>query len=139
MDAVKLVALRAPLAPAEFPNGKTFAVRDMDAFAARLVDEARAEVSEEKYRQVLELICPDATPADFDSLTGEDMANLIMHASSKNRQAIALVEERRKNGDAGSVGATTTPTTRRSSRTTRSRTSAAGSLAATPAAVPSGP
>lgn len=138
MSAIKLVGLRAPLDPVEFPNGSTFAVRDVDAATARLIDEAREEVSEEKYRMALQHICPDATAADFDTLTGEDVANLILHATKKLRDAMTVVEDRRKNEDGGTGGSSTTlptprPRSRRSSPTTRSRTSSPVSPAPTPA------
>lgn len=125
--AVKLVTLRTPLEPIEFPNGTEHAVREIDGPMEELRQEATAEASGEKFHKLYRLICPTASDADWASMTTEDYANLWKHAASKLLATLELVEQNRKNGLAGSGPAAPARRSRRSSRTTKSRTSAPAS------------
>jgi hypothetical protein len=131
VDPVRLVALRSPLAPVQFPNGKVFAVRELDAGMEKLRVEAFGSGDPEKIRQLYAQIVPDAGEDDWKSMTTEDYANLWQHAAQKLFSTLELVEAARKNGDAGPAAAKTKTTrrSRHSSPTTPSSTPSPGSPA----------
>ena len=124
LEPVDAIALRKPLRPWRFPNGVVCAVKDIDGPAERLRREAVAEQSEEKFQQLLRLICPDATEAEWDSMIAEDYTHLYEHAAQKGLAAAQYVEARQKNAGAGNAETKPVRGSRRSSRTTTSPTNA---------------
>ena len=85
-----------------------------------------AVISGRKVRAVLANLIPDATDEDWESCTTEDVERIYEVALRKTTRALAIVESRRKNGDAGSAETVTRKRSRsrRSSQTTMSGISA---------------
>lgn len=110
LTPIRALALRKPLAPWEFATGHVCEVRDIDGAMEELRVEATNEKSEEKFNELYRTIVPDATEADWKSMTTEDYANLWSHAAQKLIATLKLVEDSRKNDDAGKAA----PKTRRS-------------------------
>ena len=135
-NIVWAASLRTPLPKWGFPTGHACEVKEIDGPLRRLVLDAQANPTDEKYLRIFALICPDATEEDWASSTDEDKFNLLLHAGSKLEHVQRLIEERRKNGLAGMIALA--DHTRHLSPTTTSATSAPESPSATPAPAATG-
>jgi hypothetical protein len=133
MEPLMAVSLRKPLRPWGFPNGHVCPVREIDGYMRKLIRDAKDSGSEEQYNAFYRLLVPEATEEDWLTMTEEDLANLLGHASRKLDEIQKIYEEHRKNEGAGTVAPPTTRT-RRSSPKTASTTSAPASPAPSAAA-----
>jgi len=113
-----LADLEAPLEPVQFPNGKVFAVRALDAAGYEMLAHVQAHPEDNDAAVALLKRCvPDATDADLATVvsdSGRMVAGLLAHVARK----LNLVMAHLKNPSA--PGTTPLPP-RRSRARSRSR------------------
>lgn len=124
-EVIDLVALRKTV-KIRFPNGVLFVVAPFRVNGVALLEQWKADPNNAALlMELLRLAVPDATDADFDTLSlDEDIPRVLAAAHGKT----ALMELALKNGLGGGVEEETTPPLLRSedsSQTTHSPTSSA--------------
>lgn len=109
LPPVDAVALRTPLAPWKFPNGAVCSVRESDGFIEQMIEDSARTQNADQFKGVWRLLVPDASDAEWLSMTTEDYGNLLKHVRQKVVAVLKFVEDSRKNADGGTPGQTTEP------------------------------
>lgn len=102
-----LLALATPLEPVQFPNGRVFPVRPLDAIGWEMLRTATASGSDGDALATLRRCVPDATDDDFVSLGIEDVQNLLLYATRKVRFVSDAIKN--SSGEAAPIVAPTSP------------------------------
>lgn len=119
---IRLLDLEQPLEPVEFPNGRTFQVRPLDAGGYELMQQVEKSQDYTQALTLLRRLVPDATDADLATLSARMVTGIILHA---RHQLDAVLDSLKKNGSVAPPKPATPapPSTARSKRRTRSATS----------------
>jgi hypothetical protein len=103
--ALRLLDMVAPLEPVEFPNGRTFAVRPLDADSWEMLRAVQESKDGGKALALLKRVVPDASEEDFASLGIPHVGALLSYAANQIDLTLAAI----KNSSGGAAADKPTP------------------------------